>query len=176
MTTVIAPRDRTAPATGTPARTAEAVVTGIGVAAPNGLGTEAWWAATLRGESGIRPLTRFDAGGYPVKLAGEVPGFVDADHVSSRLLPQTDRVTRLSLAAAKEALDDAGADPARLPDHAAGVVTANSFGGFEFGQRELEALWSKGGGMSRRTSPSRGSTRSTAARSPSGTDCAEPPG
>ncbi|MGW9120210.1 ketosynthase chain-length factor [Streptomyces sp. NPDC055663] len=166
MTTVIAPRDHAevphdriesprtpaeAPracaesATGGSARTAEAVVTGIGVAAPNGLGTEAWWAATLRGESGIRPLTRFDAGGYPVKLAGEVPGFVDADHVSSRLLPQTDRVTRLSLAAAKEALDDAGADPAQLPDHAAGVVTANSFGGFEFGQRELEALWSKGG-------------------------------
>ncbi|MCY0935099.1 ketosynthase chain-length factor [Streptomyces sp. H34-S4] len=122
-----------------------AVVTGIGVAAPNGLGTQAWWDAVLRGESGIRPISRFDASSYPVRLAGEVPGFVDEDHVPSRLLQQTDRVTRLSLAAAKEALDDAGADPARLPDYAAGVVTANSSGGFEFGQRELEALWSKGG-------------------------------
>ncbi len=128
-----------------PTAAVRAVVTGIGVAAPNGLGTEAWWAATLRGESGIRPLTAFAADGYPVRLAGEVPGFTDADHVPSRLLPQTDRVTRLSLAAAKEALDDSGADPAHLPDHAAGVVTANSFGGFAFGQRELEALWSKGG-------------------------------
>ncbi|UUY52447.1 ketosynthase chain-length factor (plasmid) [Streptomyces yangpuensis] len=149
-TTALAPHSRatTAPAAAAPAphtRATTAVVTGIGVAAPNGLGTEAWWAATLRGESGIRPVTLFDAGGYPATLAGEVPGFVDADHVSSRLLPQTDRVTRLSLAAAKEALDDTGADPAQLPDHAAGVVTANSFGGFEFGQRELQALWSKGG-------------------------------
>ncbi|MEV4190455.1 ketosynthase chain-length factor [Streptomyces toxytricini] len=128
----------------TTAATAPAV-TGIGVAAPNGLGLKAWWAAVLRGESGIRPLTRFDASPYPVRLAGEVPGFVDEDHVPSRLLQQTDRVTRLSLAAAKEALDDAGADPADLPDYAAGVVTANSAGGFEFGQRELEALWSRGG-------------------------------
>ncbi|RSS83370.1 ketosynthase chain-length factor [Streptomyces sp. WAC06614] len=120
------------------------VVTGIGVAAPNGLGTAAWWRAVLRGESGIRPVTRFDASGYPSRLAGEVPGFVDEDHVPSRLLPQTDRVTRLSLAAAKEALDDAEVDPADLPEYGAGVVTAASSGGFEFGQRELQALWSQG--------------------------------
>ncbi|MFI7011247.1 ketosynthase chain-length factor [Streptomyces sp. NPDC050145] len=143
MNTITPTRDETAPAAGAGQRTA--VVTGLGVAAPNGLGTEAWWAATLRGESGIRPLTRFDAGPYPARLAGEVPGFVDEEHVSSRLLPQTDRVTRLSLAATVEAFTDAGVDPAELPEYAAGVVTASSAGGFEFGQRELEALWSKGG-------------------------------
>ncbi|NBM18686.1 ketosynthase chain-length factor [Streptomyces sp. GC420] len=136
--------DRPAARPGTPATTGP-VVTGIGVAAPNGLGTEAWWAATLRGESGIRPVTRFDASRYPVRIAGEVPGFVDEDHLSSRLLTQTDRVTRLSLAAAKEALDDSRTDPAALPEYGAGVVTASSAGGFEFGQRELQALWSKGG-------------------------------
>ncbi|MCX5041516.1 ketosynthase chain-length factor [Streptomyces coelicoflavus] len=125
--------------------TTGSVVTGIGVTAPNGLGTEAWWAATLRGESGIRPVTRFDAARYPVRLAGEVPGFVDEDHLPGRLLPQTDRVTRLSLTAAKEALDDFGGDPTALPEYGAGVVTASSAGGFEFGQRELQALWSKGG-------------------------------
>ncbi|MBC2869427.1 ketosynthase chain-length factor [Streptomyces mexicanus] len=136
---------------GRPAHRADAratvgsVVTGIGVAAPNGLGTQAWWAATLRGESGIRALTRFDASRYPVRIAGEVPGFVDDEHLPSRLLPQTDRVTRLSLAAAKEALDDCGTDPEALPEYGAGVVTASSAGGFEFGQRELQALWSKGG-------------------------------
>ncbi|MDG5802051.1 ketosynthase chain-length factor [Streptomyces ossamyceticus] len=136
--------DRSAAATdgtspGTP------LVTGLGVTAPNGLGTEAWWAATLRGESGIRPVTRFDAGQYPAKLAGEVPGFDPAEHVSSRLLPQTDHMTRLALAAAAEALSDAGIDASELPDFSAGVVTAASAGGFEFGQRELQALWSKGG-------------------------------
>ena len=128
----------------TPARTTPAVVTGIGVVAPNGLGTAAWWAAVLRGESGIRPLTRFDASGYPARLAGEVPGFVAEDHVPSRLMSQTDQVTRLSLVTAEEALKDAGVDAAELPEYAAGAVTASSAGGFEFGQRELQALWSKG--------------------------------
>ncbi|MFF3847865.1 ketosynthase chain-length factor [Streptomyces sp. NPDC002328] len=126
-----------------PGRT-RAVVTGIGVAAPNGLGATAWWAAVLRGESGIRPLTRFDASGYPARLAGEVPGFVAEDRVPSRLLAQTDQVTRLSLVAAEEALADAGVEASALPEYAAGAVTASSAGGFEFGQRELQALWSKG--------------------------------
>ncbi|MEU9443050.1 ketosynthase chain-length factor [Streptomyces sp. NPDC048304] len=126
------------------ARAVQAAVTGIGVVAPGGVGTEAWWAAVLRGDNAIRPLTRFDASGLPVRLAGEVAGFDDEEHVPSRLLPQTDRVTRLALAAAAEALHDAGLDPALLPDYAVGVITANAAGGFEFGQRELQALWSRG--------------------------------
>ncbi|MET7276152.1 ketosynthase chain-length factor [Streptomyces flaveolus] len=136
--------DRPAARRDAPATT-DSVVTGVGVTAPNGLGTETWWAATLRGESGIRPVTRFDASRYPVRIAGEVPGFVDEEHLPSRLLPQTDRVTRLSLTAAKEALDSSGSDLSSLPEYGAGVVTASSAGGFEFGQRELQALWSKGG-------------------------------
>lgn len=137
-------------ATGRPGRPprpvagAHPVVTGIGVAAPNGLGTATWWNALLRGESGIAPITRFDASSYPAGLAGEVPGFDAADHLPNRLLPQTDRTTRLSLYAAKEALEDAAVDTEALADYAVGVVTASSAGGFEFGQREMEALWSKG--------------------------------
>lgn len=121
------------------------VVTGLGVAAPNGLGTAAWWRAVRRGESGIRTLTRFAPDRYPARLAGEVPDFDPARHISSRLLPQTDHMTRLALTAAAEAFADADVDPAALDDYAAGVVTASSAGGFEFGQRELQALWSRGG-------------------------------
>ncbi|MFG2695651.1 ketosynthase chain-length factor [Kitasatospora sp. NPDC048407] len=125
--------------------TATAVFTGIGVAAPNGLGTDAWWQATLEGRSGIRPVQRFDAAQYPATLAGEVPGFAAAEHIPGRLLPQTDHMTRLALVAAQEAIGHAGLDLEQLPEYAAGVVTAASAGGFEFGQRELEALWSRGG-------------------------------
>jgi act minimal PKS chain-length factor (CLF/KS beta) len=120
------------------------VVTGIGIVAPNGLGLADYWSATLRGRSGLGPLSRFDASGYPARLAGEVPGFVPADHVPSRLLPQTDHMTRLALTAADWALADAGADLAALPEFGAGVITAASSGGFEFGQRELAKLWTKG--------------------------------
>ncbi|MCG7528042.1 ketosynthase chain-length factor [Streptomyces sp. OfavH-34-F] len=123
---------------------AEVVVTGVGVIAPNGIGAETWWRALLAGENGIGPIRRFDASGYPVRIAGEIDGFVDEDHISSRLLPSTDRVTRLGLVAAKEALEDSGAEPAGLPRYGAGVVTASTSGGTEFGQRGLEALWGKG--------------------------------
>ncbi|WP_035847284.1 ketosynthase chain-length factor [Kitasatospora azatica] len=131
------------PVTGT--RAADPVFTGIGVTAPNGLGTEAWWRATLAGESGIRPVRRFDAARYPATLAGEVAGFDPKEHIPNRLIPQTDHMTQLALVAAEEAIGDAEVELAELPQYAAGVVTAASAGGFEFGQRELEALWSKGG-------------------------------
>ncbi|MFI0349065.1 ketosynthase chain-length factor [Actinomadura sp. 9N407] len=124
--------------------TGNAVVTGIGVVAPNGLGVEEYWAATLEGRSGIAPLGRFDATGHPIRLSGEVPGFSAAEHVPGRLVPQTDRWTHLGLTAAAWALDDAGADPREFPEYEMAVVTASSSGGTEFGQLEIERLWSKG--------------------------------
>ncbi|MFE5048933.1 ketosynthase chain-length factor [Streptomyces sp. NPDC056637] len=121
------------------------VVTGLGVAAPNGLGLEEYWRNTLAGRSAIKEVTRFDASSYPSRLAGEINGFEAADHLPSRLLPQTDRMTRMALVSADWALADAGVEPGELPDYAAGVITASHSGGFEFGQNELKALWSKGG-------------------------------
>nr|UUG47300.1 polyketide chain length factor whie-clf-like protein [Amycolatopsis sp.] len=119
-------------------------VTGLGLVAPNGLGVADYWSATLRGESGIGPLTRFDPASYPAQLAGEVSGFEAEHHIPRRLIPQTDHMTRLALAASNWALADAAVDPATLPEFEMGVVTASASGGFEFGQRELEKLWSKG--------------------------------
>jgi act minimal PKS chain-length factor (CLF/KS beta) len=125
--------------------TTPVVVTGLGIAAPNGLGTKDFWAATLQGESGIGPVTRFTPDQYPARLAGEVPGFVAEDHLPGRLLPQTDRMTRLALVATDWALEDAQVRPQELNAYDMGVVTASSSGGFEFGQNELQKLWSKGG-------------------------------
>ncbi|MFI1683030.1 ketosynthase chain-length factor [Streptomyces sp. NPDC020607] len=119
-------------------------VTGMGIAAPNGLGAADYWAATLGAKSGIGRITRFDPSSYPAQLAGEIPGFEAAEHLPGRLLPQTDRVTRLSLAAADWALADAGVDVAAFDPLDMGVVTASHAGGFEFGQDELQKLWAKG--------------------------------
>ncbi|WP_280341793.1 ketosynthase chain-length factor [Nocardia neocaledoniensis] len=122
-----------------------AVVTGLGVAAPTGLGLEEYWRTTLAGRTGIRRVTRFDPASYPAQLAGEIIGFEAEEHLPGRLLPQTDRMTRLALVSADWAFADAGVRPDELPDYTAGVITASSSGGFEFGQNELRALWSKGG-------------------------------
>ncbi|MER6342541.1 ketosynthase chain-length factor [Streptomyces tendae] len=124
--------------------TATVVVTGLGVAAPTGLGAREHWAATLGGRSGIGRLTRFDPSGYPAKLAGEITGFAAEEHLPGRLIPQTDRMTRLALAAADWALADAAVRPDELASCDMGVVTASASGGFEFGQNELRKLWSQG--------------------------------
>jgi act minimal PKS chain-length factor (CLF/KS beta) len=120
------------------------VVTGVGVTAPNGLGVAEYWDATLAGRTGIDTVKRFDARSYPATLAGEVTGFDAAEHLPGRLLPQTDHMTRLALVAADWALADAALTAEQTDEFGIGVITANCAGGFEFGQRELEALWSKG--------------------------------
>jgi act minimal PKS chain-length factor (CLF/KS beta) len=122
------------------------VVTGLGVVAPNGLGTDSYWKATLDGRSGIGPLTGFDTGRYAARLAGQVLDFEATDHIPGRLLPQTDVSTRFALAAADWALTDAGVDTGALPDYDMGVVTANALGGFAFTHREFHKLWSQGPG------------------------------
>lgn len=120
------------------------LVTGLGVVAANGLGVEAFWSAVLAGESAIGPLRRFEPGGYPCRLAAEV-NLDMAARLPSRLLPQTDHVTRLSLIAAEEALGDAALAEGTYDTFDQGVVTASSAGGFDFGHRELEKLWRQGG-------------------------------
>ena len=125
--------------------TGSVVVTGLGITAPNGLGTDDFWQATLAGKSGIAEITRFTADPYPAKLAGEVPGFAAEEHLPSRLIPQTDHMTRLALVAADWALADAEVVSAEWDSYDMGVVTAASAGGYEFGERELRNLWRQGG-------------------------------
>jgi act minimal PKS chain-length factor (CLF/KS beta) len=133
-----------AAAAGVDAPSARPVITGLGVLAPTGMGVDEYWEATLAGRGALARIARFDPSRYPVRLAGEVSGFVAEDHLPSRLMPQTDRMTRMALVAAQWALDDAGLDPKTVPDYEMSVVTASHSGGYEFGQRELETLWSKG--------------------------------
>ncbi|WP_344821065.1 ketosynthase chain-length factor [Actinocorallia longicatena] len=120
------------------------VITGLGVVAPNGIGVKEFWAATLSGRSGIADLDRFDASGYPARLAGLVNGVDPAALLPGRLLPQTDVSTRLAMIAAQSALEDASVDTTAVPDYDMGIVTANASGGFEFTHREFKKLWSLG--------------------------------
>ena len=124
--------------------TRRAVVTGIGVVAPTGIGAEAHWEATTAGRSAIRRITRFDASRYATQLAGEVEGFKAEDFVEPRLIVQTDRWTWMDLASTKMALQDSGFDPTTADPYGMSVVTASSSGGNEFGQKEIQNLWGKG--------------------------------
>lgn len=121
-----------------------ALVTGIGVVAPTGVGTDQHWESVLAGKSGLGRITRFDPSGYPVQVAGEVPGYDAAQQVPGRLVPQSDRFTHFAITAAAAALADASVDPSALPEYEMAVVTASSSGGTEFGQHEMERLYQNG--------------------------------
>ncbi|MEU9112524.1 ketosynthase chain-length factor [Streptomyces sp. NPDC048483] len=122
------------------------VVTGIGVIAPNGVSTEAFWKATREGMSVLDLVTREGCENLPLKVAGEVRDFDPAVLIEERYLVQTDRFTHFAMAAANLALDDARLGRADYNDSpfAVGVVTAAGSGGGEFGQRELQHLWGQG--------------------------------
>ncbi|MEV6329974.1 ketosynthase chain-length factor [Streptomyces sp. NPDC051909] len=117
------------------------VVTGLGIVAPTGIGVAAHWASVLAGKSGIGRIGRFDPSPYPVRYAGQVPGFDTAERVPSRLIVQTDHWTHLALSAGEAALADSGADLDAIGEYEMAVVTSSSSGGTEFGQKEMTALY-----------------------------------
>ncbi|GAA2146521.1 ketosynthase chain-length factor [Kitasatospora kazusensis] len=121
-----------------------AVVTGIGVLAPNGVGTDDFWKATRAGVCVLGPVTREGCTHLPLRIAGEVHGFDVEAAVEGRYLVQTDRFTHYAMAAADLALEDAGLGPGPDAPFTVGVVTAAGSGGGEFGQRELQNLWGQG--------------------------------
>ncbi|MFF3839061.1 ketosynthase chain-length factor [Streptomyces sp. NPDC001930] len=122
-----------------------AVVTGIGVIAPNGLRADAYWKSVREGLGVLDRITREGCQDLPLKVAGEVRGFDATALIEERFLVQTDRFSHYAMAAAQLALDDAGLarenpeEPFEI-----GVVTAAGSGGGEFGQRELQKLWGQG--------------------------------
>ncbi|MFE5913060.1 ketosynthase chain-length factor [Streptomyces wedmorensis] len=126
-------------------RPRRAVVTGIGVIAPNGLRADAYWKSVREGLGVLDRITREGCEDLPLKVAGEVRGFDASTLIEDRFLVQTDRFSHYTMAAAQLALDDAGL-PRENPEEPfeVGVVTAAGSGGGEFGQRELQKLWGQG--------------------------------
>lgn len=79
------------------------VVTGLGAVTPLGLGPDALIEGLLEGRSGVGPLTRFDASGFPTRIAAQVPWTPDESAFAQR-----DRKIGFALEAARQALADAG--------------------------------------------------------------------
>lgn len=123
-----------------------AVVTGIGVVAPNGVGVDTFWKSTAEGISVLDQVTREGCGHLPLRVAGEVRGFDPQSMVEERFLVQTDRFSHFAMAAADLALADANITDGAYDEtpYDVGVVTAAGSGGGEFGQRELQRLWGQG--------------------------------
>jgi 3-oxoacyl-(acyl-carrier-protein) synthase len=120
------------------------VISGLGVVAPNGIGKEAFWHALNKGIQGVKPVQRFPAVDLPVQVAGEVRDFNVEDHIDRKLANRTDRVTHFVLAAVQEALDDAQLVLVQEDAKCVGVVIANTTGGVEYVQEQIQALHVRG--------------------------------
>jgi 3-oxoacyl-[acyl-carrier-protein] synthase II len=89
-------------------RSRRVVVTGLGIVSPVGIGLKAAWNTITAGQSGVGPITRFDATGYPTTIAAEVKGFDPAQHMSAKEARRFDTFIHYGMVAAKEAIADAG--------------------------------------------------------------------
>jgi len=86
----------------------QALVTGFGAVTPLGNDRETTWRGLVSGTSGIGPITAFDASGFPTRIAGEVKKFDPATLLEGKRLKRTARFTQFAIAAAREAVADAG--------------------------------------------------------------------
>jgi 3-oxoacyl-[acyl-carrier-protein] synthase II len=116
------------------------VITGIGAITCIGNGRDGLWRGILRGESGIRPLTRFDPMPFSSKIAGEVAEFNPLNFFEARRVKRLDRFAQFSLIAAKMALDDAGLKP---PEKM-GVCTGTALGGVALAEHQHELFLRQG--------------------------------
>ena len=89
------------------------VITGIGLVSPIGIGLEENWRALLAGQSGIGPITLFDASAFATRFAGEVKNFEPTRWIEKRDVKNLDRFLHFAVAAGAMAMEDAGL-PAKL--------------------------------------------------------------
>ncbi len=125
-------------------------MTGVGLVSPLAIGTGANWDALCAGQSGIGPITRFDASQYSARIAGEVKGFDPLQFVDKKDVKKMDVFIQLAIAASQFAMDDA---QLRVNPECAtrtGVFIASGIGGFSTIEREHKALLEGG---PRRISP-----------------------
>jgi 3-oxoacyl-[acyl-carrier-protein] synthase II len=116
----------------------EVVVTGMGLVTPLGVGVSRVWGALTDGLSGIRPIERFPVDDLPARIAGFVPeglknnGAFEADaYISPKEQRKMDRFIKYCIAAADEALIDAGWNPKTdVERERTGTVIASGVGGF----------------------------------------------
>jgi 3-oxoacyl-[acyl-carrier-protein] synthase II len=127
-----------------PQRGRRVAITGIGAISPNGNGREPFWTATRTGTSGIDRIEGFDVSDLPVRIAGQALEFRPEDHLSQRDLKHVSRTVPMALAAAAEALDDAGVDAASLSleeRREFGVVIGSGSAGMEFMERQFREYY-----------------------------------
>ena len=116
------------------------VVTGVGVVSALGTGLEKNWEALTKGQSGIAPITRFDASQLPTQIAGEVKDFNPEDWIDKKEVKKMDLFIQYAMAAADMAMADSGLQITEANAERVGVVVGSGLGGLPTIEKYHEAM------------------------------------
>ncbi len=112
----------------------KAVITGVGIVSPLGIGKEENWKKLIAGQSGIKQLTRFDPKELQVTLAGEITNFKARDFIKDRkAIKLSQPMVHLAIAASQLAVEDAGVKSEEVDPSRFGAFIGSGGGGFEEG-------------------------------------------
>ncbi|MCB5189865.1 beta-ketoacyl-ACP synthase II [Methylobacillus arboreus] len=107
------------------------VVTGLGVVSPVGIGVQTSWANLVAGQSGITNITKFDATPFASQIAGEVKGFDVSQYLPAKEARRMDTFIQYGMAAAIEAVKDAGIEVTEENAERIGVSIGSGIGGLQ---------------------------------------------
>lgn len=122
------------------------VVTGMGAITPIGLGVDEFWAGVKEGRIGFDTITKFDPSGYKCQIAAEVKGFEGKNYMDFKAAKRMELFSQYAVAAAKEALGDAGIDMEKEDPFRVGVSVGSGIGSLQAMEREHGKLLEKGPG------------------------------
>jgi 3-oxoacyl-[acyl-carrier-protein] synthase II len=117
---------------------------------PLGATAGATWDAAIAGRSGVGPIRRFDTTDFPVEIAAQAPDEFDYGDLAAKEVRRLDRFALFAVAAAHEAMQDAGLDLDDAESERSGVAIGSGIGGLETISNSLIALETSG---PRRVSP-----------------------
>ena len=121
------------------------VVTGMGAMSPLGESVAEFWAGLVEGRSGIDRMTITDPTDFPCKFSGEVLGFDPTRYMDRREARRMARFSQLAVAAAGEAVADAGLDLESVDRERVAVVLGNGAGGYPETEQAVRTLVERGG-------------------------------
>jgi 3-oxoacyl-[acyl-carrier-protein] synthase II len=124
--------------------TRRVVVTGLGLVTPVGIDAESTWSALLAGTPGAAPITKFDPKDQSVRFACEVKGFDPLRYIDKKEARRYDLFAQFALAAAHQAVNQAGLE-GRFPDpERTGVVIGSGIGGMQTYEENCKVFLTKG--------------------------------
>ena len=127
-----------------------AVITGLGLVTPVGIGVEQTWESLCQGKSGVGEITHFDASAFATKIAAEVKGFRPEDFMPKKDARRVEPFIAFALAACRMAMEDSGLVIDKSNESRVGAITGCGLGGLSFMEDTVQKVYNQG---PRRVSP-----------------------